>query len=494
MPHTAVLSSWKRLWFLPILIISSLSCRSSDVSVFLAEDGILDLRNADVDGKTFSLDGEWKFFWKEFLLPDAEAWGRPGITRARIPGTWNDVEIDGDTLPDTGYCSMQLRVLLPPNIGEMGIKVNNVSTAYRLYVDDDLLIENGKAGTCREDSMGRYQPRTVYFDPRGTEVTFTLHISNFHDRVGGAWTRMYIGNAEGISKKHYIDGSFDMLLFGMYLIMSAYYLISWYFGGRKKAFLWFSLSALMIAFRTLSAGEIYFMTLFPRLGFEINHKIQLGSQPALVAFFLLSLKNVFPREISPIVVKITLFIMLLYGVIIAAFPLILHSYLLFPFHVVVMILGGYLTIEVFFVARKNRPGGKILFIGFLVLFITTINDIFYSVSVIYTGYLVPFGIVFFSITYIITLTKHKAEQEIFPDDVTDERVLPLLKEKGISNREGEVLMDLLQGLSYDDIAEKLFISKSTVTKHVHSIYQKLGTKNRVGLYDFVKNMLRNLEN
>ncbi len=494
MPRKSDSSSFQlSLFIITPFIFLLVSCRSSEVPVLRAEDGCLDLRKVDIAEKPLPLDGEWKFVWKEYLSPDSEEWNNPEITTAVIPGTWNDVSINGTTLPDTGYCSMRLRILLPPGIGGMGIKINNISTAYRLYIDDELFIENGTAGTCREASEGRYQPRTVYFEPEKNEITVTMHISNFHDRLGGAWTRMYIGSAEGISVKHYWDGSFDMLLFGMFFIISTYYLISWYFGARKKAFLCFGLASLMIAVRTLSAGEIYLMTIFPRMGFELNHKIQLGSQPALVAFFLLSLKNVFPREISSSAVKIILPILALYELIVAAFPLMIHSYLLFPFHVVVMILGVYLAAAIFIAARSNRPGAKMLFLGFLVLFITTLNDILYSISIIYTGYLVVFGIIFFSISYIITLTMHKADSGAVPHDVTDERILPLLMEKGISNREGEVLIQLLQGLSYGDIAEKLFISKSTVTKHVHSIYKKLGTKNRVGLYDSIGSMLRNLE-
>lgn len=48
---------------------------------------------------------------------------------------------------------------------------------------------------------------------------------------------------------------------------------------------------------------------------------------------------------------------------------------------------------------------------------------------------------------------------------------------GLSNREKEVLK--LYFFSIEEIAEKLFISKNTVTTHIVAINRKLGTKTRI---------------
>ena len=49
---------------------------------------------------------------------------------------------------------------------------------------------------------------------------------------------------------------------------------------------------------------------------------------------------------------------------------------------------------------------------------------------------------------------------------------------GISNREYEVLRLMATGLSNQEIADKLFISQSTVKTHVSNILIKLGSKRR----------------
>jgi DNA-binding NarL/FixJ family response regulator len=53
----------------------------------------------------------------------------------------------------------------------------------------------------------------------------------------------------------------------------------------------------------------------------------------------------------------------------------------------------------------------------------------------------------------------------------------------LTERETEVLEQLSKGLSYERIADNLFISYGTIRKHVENIYRKLGVNNRTGAID-----------
>ncbi len=53
-----------------------------------------------------------------------------------------------------------------------------------------------------------------------------------------------------------------------------------------------------------------------------------------------------------------------------------------------------------------------------------------------------------------------------------------IKELNISNREYEVLCEIAKGLSNQEIANKLFISESTIKTHVSNILTKLNAKRR----------------
>ena len=50
--------------------------------------------------------------------------------------------------------------------------------------------------------------------------------------------------------------------------------------------------------------------------------------------------------------------------------------------------------------------------------------------------------------------------------------------KDLTHRELEILKELAQGLTYQEIAEALFISENTVRTHIRHVYKKLGVGNR----------------
>jgi DNA-binding NarL/FixJ family response regulator len=50
---------------------------------------------------------------------------------------------------------------------------------------------------------------------------------------------------------------------------------------------------------------------------------------------------------------------------------------------------------------------------------------------------------------------------------------------GLTKREIEILEHLSKGLSYDQIADNLFISSGTVRKHIENIYRKLQVNNKM---------------
>lgn len=65
---------------------------------------------------------------------------------------------------------------------------------------------------------------------------------------------------------------------------------------------------------------------------------------------------------------------------------------------------------------------------------------------------------------------------------TDEEEVKLsadLSGYGFTARENEVLEFILQGMSIDEISDKLFISKPTVRTHISHIYKKLGVNSRL---------------
>lgn len=53
-----------------------------------------------------------------------------------------------------------------------------------------------------------------------------------------------------------------------------------------------------------------------------------------------------------------------------------------------------------------------------------------------------------------------------------------LLQSGISKREAEILLLIHEGLSNQQIADKLFVSENTIKKHISNIFQKLQVERR----------------
>ncbi|WP_017256987.1 response regulator transcription factor [Pedobacter arcticus] len=58
-----------------------------------------------------------------------------------------------------------------------------------------------------------------------------------------------------------------------------------------------------------------------------------------------------------------------------------------------------------------------------------------------------------------------------------------MQDYGLTKREVELLTQLKNGLSYEQIATNLFISYGTVRKHIENIYRKLQVNNKVSAVD-----------
>lgn len=61
---------------------------------------------------------------------------------------------------------------------------------------------------------------------------------------------------------------------------------------------------------------------------------------------------------------------------------------------------------------------------------------------------------------------------------SDKTILKLIARYGLTIREGEVVKELVSCLPDAEIANKLCISPSTLKKHIHNIYHKIGVSNR----------------
>ena len=85
-----------------------------------ARNGILDLRSWDFENNgNIELNGEWEFYWKNFLPPDTPPEEYPSPSSLiSVPGPWKSTVIGDETLSEVGYATYRLIILLPEKSSE----------------------------------------------------------------------------------------------------------------------------------------------------------------------------------------------------------------------------------------------------------------------------------------------------------------------------------------------------------------------------------------
>lgn len=179
-------------------------------------DGVLNLKDWDPkqDG-VLSLSGQWDFYWERFLTcQDIEADSIAPDIVAKVPGVWNSYKINGKGLPGFGYGTYVLKVINAPRQSPLALRIPTFSTAYELYINEELVSGNGRVGTGREEYEPGYLPRVVEFTPEEESFYLIFHVSNFTYARGGMWYAIPMGTPEQIQRADQGIADRDLFLFG----------------------------------------------------------------------------------------------------------------------------------------------------------------------------------------------------------------------------------------------------------------------------------------
>lgn len=93
----------------------------------------------------------------------------------------------------------------------------------------------------------------------------------------------------------------------------------------------------------------------------------------------------------------------------------------------------------------------------------------------------------------LKLTKPKVETQIIEKEISTKNADFIINEEvmnelGISKRELEVLQLMAEGLSNQEIAEKLFVSLNTIKTHTSKLFEKLEVKRRTQAVEKAKRL------
>jgi PAS domain S-box-containing protein len=374
---------------LVILVCLFYTCTNKSISRYspsAAQNGVMDLHHWDFDKNgSVALKGEWEFYWKQLLTPDQFIKNKKLASKyINAPGRWNDFEIDGKKLSGIGFATYRLKVITAGK--DLGLKLPGQSSSSKVYVNGRLICSSDLPVSIKKRIVPIYAPSVKAIENNSDLLEIVIHVYNYNYWAGGMKEAVYLGNASSLQAKREKNLVVSSMFFSAIWIIGFYHIIIFLTRKKDRSSLVFGAICLLEGFQTILLGERYFVTVFPTIEFSLYIKLVYGSMCSAVPLFILYMKTIFPDEASDGVVKAVLFA----GSLFLAYALFSPSHwvpLSLPaFRVFTICLSFYGTVVLAMAVLNKRPGGIIFLIGYIILIVTVLNDIFYDRNSI------PFGL------------------------------------------------------------------------------------------------------
>jgi class 3 adenylate cyclase len=369
---------------------------------FVAEKGILDLRNWDIekDG-VIRLDGEWEFFWKELITPDDT--NLQSELYFPFPKVWNNVQINGKKFSADGYASFRLKLLLPDHKVPLGIRALQQSTAFKLMVLGKE-IGSGKVGTNSSESVPLTIPKLLFLPDSNTEeLVLVLQVSNFHHRNGGIWNSIYLGSHDDIN--NFTNQSKETAYFfsGFFLFIIIYHIGFYLIRRNEKASLLFSFFCISVLLRVATTDDKILTDIPIFSDFEVFVRIEYLSSFFAPAFAFHFVQHLFPIETKRFLVNLFYSIAVLFSLSLF-FPVRYFSYTTLVYQVILVIVPLILFYIVFKAKLNKRDYSNPIIIGAFSILCTNIYDLLVLNQVIPpTRYLLPYGVMILSFSQAVSI-------------------------------------------------------------------------------------------
>src|SRR5690625_865146 len=384
--------------------ISARDSESSDLSSI--NNGALDLRNESIsDIGPISLDGEWRFFWNEFL--SSEDMAKDSGQIVEVPNHWNTYSFDEQPIDQYGYATYSTTLLLnEADVDQIfSLYVHGIASAYDLWVDRELVASVGKPATNYRDMIPGNLPQTVSFKPQTNEVEVIIHVSNFNQRKAGLWESISFGTDDQIREKRESSVVLQVFLVGCMFMIGCYHFAMYLQRHKHKSALYLAITCFSVAVRTLFLRNNLFIQLFPKVNWEIATTIEYLVALIALIFFLLFLREGLSVTIPQKINRLFVVLLISYSVFVLVTPPHIFTNTFTIFQTLVMVIV--MTVIIFSIrnAIRRKEGAMLDLLALVILSASIMNDFFYYSQQVSTAEFVSIGLFFYLLIQSIHLSR-----------------------------------------------------------------------------------------
>lgn len=360
-------------------------------------------------GGTVELKTAWDFYWDRLIEPE-EFVGDPVLDglksdRKLVPGFWTY-----DSYPVYGKATLRLLCRSDvPFPDAMSLGFYSIYSAYRLYVNGQLVAEMGTLGDSAATETGRAPRTTVYFTTQSAKtLDIVLQISNHsYSNIGGIGGPPVLGSQKVLEQKQYRENLVDLLVAGSLGFMGIYSITLFLFRRKDRSPLYLGLFALSLVMRQLmiSGGKSIFL-IVPFMDVVLWDHLQPLAIYPLLPLLILYVVTLFPhpRQRIPVFFFCTESVVLMFLYYMPVSIAVQDVFVLI--RDVCMLFGLLYVFWVCLIAwRKKHSESGLVALGMVLVIILGVNDVLNSMKIINTNYYITFGVWFFLLFQSIILAR-----------------------------------------------------------------------------------------
>ncbi len=400
----------------------------------IAEQGVIDLTDWDFekDG-IIQLNGKWAFYWDKLLTYDD--FQKDSIASdifVDAPKMWNKLIVDGEKVPVEGYVTYRLVVKTNHKNQQLGLKIDPLSPAYRMYVNDMLVAENGVVSTGIKGFKSGYDPMTVIFKNEAGQFEIIIQMANFSYARGGFWCPIFLGLDHQIIEYDRKAFGLELFLIGSLLMMAVYFLSFYLLRRENRTWLYFGLACTVAVSRVAFTGQYLILDIFPTIHFDTLIRVEYlstyGEGLTIILLFYYLYPIVTEKHKKFIYIFSGTILILCFIIVftpVSVFTELLHVGLLLA--IVAILYCLYVIVRAM---SKKQEGAGYLLVGTSIMAITAIYDMLYSQTVIDNGNRYIFHLGLFTMVCVYAFVLSKIFSGVF-DKATalSERLMSLNKMK-----------------------------------------------------------------
>lgn len=279
-------------FFILFFVSTGLFAQENEVS---RGSGVIDARQWKMNEGSLALNGFCKLFEHQLLTPTECKTASGSIVEfpSLFQGTGKEEGI--------GYATYLLTVIMPQGEKDLALALPQIYSSYKLWVNGNVIAENGVVGKSKEECKPQWKPQTVSFQSDRDTLSLVLQVANFHHAKGGIKESIYLGKASMMAFKRSVSEISKFAESASLFTIGLFFLIVYFIRGRKKACIYFALLGITWAVRSLFSNLYLFISVYPDFDWTTMVRIEYVALYLAMIWAILFLTSLFHHEANIII-------------------------------------------------------------------------------------------------------------------------------------------------------------------------------------------------